>query len=121
MILEQTRDRCLSKPGVEESLPFDADSPVYKVMGKIFAIISLTPPEGINLKCDPERALELREEYDGITPGYHMNKVHWNTISFDGTVPLSLIFELIDHSYDLIVASLPKKLKEELKRLKEDI
>lgn len=120
MILEKVRDHCLSKRGAEESLPFDADSPVYKVMGKIFAIISLDPPEGIGLKCDPERALELREEYDGIIPGYHMNKVHWNTISFDGSVPLNLILELVDHSYELIVASLPKNKKEELNKMNED-
>lgn len=119
-MLEQIRNYCIAKPGVEETLPFDEDSPVYKVMGKMFAIISVTPPHSISLKCDPERSAELREEYEGITPGYHMSKVHWNTIRFDGNVPVKLINELVDHSYDLIVAALPKKLKEELQRLKDE-
>ncbi|GJQ33289.1 MAG: hypothetical protein HBSAPP04_21280 [Ignavibacteriaceae bacterium] len=120
MILEKVREYCLAKPGVEEGLPFDEDSPVYKVMGKIFAIISLDHPGSINLKCDPERALDLREEYDGISPGYHMNKVHWNTVQFDGSVPVKLVLELVDHSYDLVANSLPKKLKEELKRIADE-
>jgi predicted DNA-binding protein (MmcQ/YjbR family) len=115
-MLEYVRDYCLSKKGVEESLPFDDDTPVYKVMGKIFALISLLHPQSINLKCDPERAIELREEYSGIIPGYHMNKVHWNTIAFDGSVPFKLVYELVDHSYDLIIKSLPKKTQIELKR-----
>lgn len=120
MILEDVREHCLAKPGVEEGFPFDEDSPVYKVMGKIFAIISLDHPGSINLKCDPERALELREEYEGITPGYHMHKVHWNTVQFDGTVPLQLVFDLVDHSYDLVAASLSKKIREELKRISDE-
>lgn len=119
-MLEQIRNYCIAKPGVEETLPFDEVSPVYKVMGKMFAIISVTPPHSISLKCDPERAVELREEYEGITPGYHMNKAHWNTVQFDGSVHVGLVNELVDHSYNLVVSALPKKLKEELKRLKDE-
>ena len=81
MNLEIIREYCLKKKGVTEELPFDEDSPVYKVMGKIFCISSLTPPFTINLKCDPEKAVELREEHEEIQPGYHMNKLHWNTVS----------------------------------------
>lgn len=119
-MLEQIRNYCISKPGVEETLPFDEDSPVYKVMGKMFAIISVTPRHCISLKCAPERAVELREEYEGITPGYHMNKVHWNTVQFDGSVPIQLVNELVDHSYELVVAALPKKMKVELERLSDE-
>ncbi len=101
--------RFLSKPGAEETTPFGPEVLVYKVGGKMF---SLTDPGEfplrINLKCDPERAIELREEYSGIIPGYHMNKRHWNTLILDGSVPSSLVAELIDHSYDLVAASLPK-------------
>jgi len=100
MDLESIRNYCLSKPGVTESLPFDADSPVYKVNGKIFAIINLKIPCSLNLKCDPEYAIELREKYDAIKPGYHMNKKHWNTIILDGSISSKLIFSLIDHSYN---------------------
>jgi len=114
MNIEQVREYCLKKKGVTEELPFDEDSPVYKVMGKIFLIASLTPPFTINVKCDPEKAVELRERYPAVTPGYHMNKLHWNTIEIEGTVKNSLIEEWIDHSYDLVVNGLKKSLKEDL-------
>lgn len=81
----------------------------------MFALLDVENPTGINLKCDPEKAIELRERYDGIQPGYHMSKKHWNTVSLEGLVDDSLIKELIVHSYDLVVASLPKKLRDELK------
>ncbi|MFD0893117.1 MmcQ/YjbR family DNA-binding protein [Luteolibacter ambystomatis] len=101
---------CLSKPGAEETTPFGPDVLVYKVGGKMFA---LTVPEDfparVNLKCDPERAEELRDEYESVIPGYHMNKRHWNTVILNGALPSKLVRELIDHSYDLVVASLPKK------------
>ena len=101
---------CLSKPGAEETTPFGPDVLVYKVGGKMFA---LTVPEDfparVNLKCDPERAVELRDEYESVIPGYHMNKRHWNTVILNGVLPSKLVRELIDHSYDLVVASLPKK------------
>lgn len=116
MDIETFRDYCLSKKGVAEGLPFGPDSLVLKVKAKIFSIASLDEvPLRVNLKCDPERAIALREEYsESILPGYHMNKKHWNTLIFDGNLPRSLIFELIDHSYNLIVQSLPKKIQQEL-------
>jgi len=118
MDIESIRNYCLQKKGVTEKLPFDEDSPVYKVMGKIFAITSLIPPYSINLKCDPERAIELRERYDGVTPGYHMNKTHWNTIDLGSNIQPKLIKEWIDHSYDLVVNRLTKTEKEKLIKLK---
>ncbi|MFZ6663793.1 MmcQ/YjbR family DNA-binding protein [Peijinzhouia sedimentorum] len=114
MDIEFYRDYCLQKPGVTESFPFDDKVLVFKVMNKIFALADVDLFESINLKCDPERAVELRESYPAVQPGYHMNKAHWNTISMDGSLSDQMLCELIDHSYDLIVASLPKKLKQEL-------
>lgn len=115
MDLEAIRKYCLKKPGVTESLPFDEDSPVYKVMNKIFLIMSLTEPLSINVKCDPELAVELREKYSFIIPGYHMNKIHWNTVILESRVPEKLLKEMIDNSYNLIVKSLPKKAQNEIK------
>lgn len=119
MDIESYRDYCLSKPGVTEHFPFDEDTLVFKVGGKMFALSSLSQWEkaeaSINLKCDPERALELRAQYDAIQPGYHMNKVHWNTVGVDGEVPLPVVKELIDHSYDLVFNSLTKKVREQIK------
>tara|TARA_R110002051_G_scaffold138476_5_gene211222 strand:- start:9131 stop:9487 length:357 start_codon:yes stop_codon:yes gene_type:complete len=118
MNIEEFRAYCITKKGITEEFPFDVDTLVFKVMGKMFALAPLERlPSQINLKCDPERALELRETYDGvIIPGYHMSKVHWNTIFLENTSP-KLIVELIDHSYDLVVSKLTKKQKEELKAL----
>lgn len=118
MNIEEFRLYCIHKKGVTEEFPFDAHTLVFKVMGKVFCIAPLErmPPQA-NLKCDPERALELRETYDGIiTPGYHMNKVHWNTL-FIEQLPPGLLKELIDHSYELIVAKFPKKLKAQWEEL----
>lgn len=99
----------LSKPGAEETTPFGPDVLVYKVGGKMFALTSPDDfPASINLKCDPERSIELRDNWKAITPGYHMNKKHWNTLLLDGSVPTKIVRELIDHSYDLVVKSLPK-------------
>lgn len=99
----------MSKPGAEETTPFGPDVLVYKVAGKMFALADPSDfPSRINLKCDPDRAVTLREEHEGILPGYHMNKKHWNTLVLDGHLPASLVQSLIDHSYDLVVASLPK-------------
>lgn len=117
MDLAEVIEYALSKKASEESLPFDEDSPVYKVCGKIFMIASVTPPYSINLKCDPARAVELREKHNAIQPGYHMNKTHWNTVMLDGTLTPKLIRELIDHSYELIVSKLSKAEKEKLKKL----
>ena len=111
MNLETIREYCLKKKAVTESLPFDDETLVFKVAGKMFALLSLSGDWGLNLKCDPEKAIELRENYSDIVPGYHMNKVHWNTLNLNGILPERLVFELIDHSYRLIVESLPKKLK----------
>lgn len=109
------RDYCLAKKGVTEETPFDEVTLVFKVMGKIFAITSLDETDfSINLKCDPERALALREQYPAIIPGYHMNKKHWNTVQIDGTIAVKEIKQMIDHSYDLVVASLPKKVREQM-------
>ncbi|WP_026836607.1 MmcQ/YjbR family DNA-binding protein [Gillisia sp. JM1] len=116
MDIETYRDYCLSKTGVTEGLPFGPDSLVLKLMGKIFSIASLDEvPLRVNLKCDPEMAIRLREEHPKyILPGYHMNKKHWNTKVLDGSLQKTLIFELVDHSYNLILLGLTKKLKEEL-------
>jgi len=111
MDIETFREYCLSKPGVEESFPFDESTLVFKVLGKMFALTSLSrQPSSCNLKCDPERAIELRESYDGsILPGYHMSKKHWNTVVLEDGLDYRFIQELIDHSYDLVVSKLPKK------------
>jgi predicted DNA-binding protein (MmcQ/YjbR family) len=102
MDLERLRTHCLAKPGVTEDLPFGPDTLVFRVNGKLFALCDVNVFDGINLKCDPERAVELRERYPGITPGYHMNKKHWNTVATDGSVPDRVILELTDHSYALV-------------------
>jgi predicted DNA-binding protein (MmcQ/YjbR family) len=117
MDIEQFRNYCLSKNGVEESFPFGEETLVFKVMGKIFAITGLENDTfRVNLKCDPERAEELREQHpDDIIPGYHMNKKHWNTVFFEQGLNDAFLLELIDHSYDLIVQKLPKRDREALK------
>ena len=114
MNIEDYRDYCLLKPGVTEGFPFDEHVLVFKVMGKMFALTDIDKFEFINLKCEPDRAIELREGNPGITPGWHMNKSQWNSVHTDGSVSDPLIMELIDHSYELIVASLSKKLRDEL-------
>lgn len=112
MNIETIRSYCLEKNHVEESLPFDEHTLVFKVMGKIFALVALDEcPLAINLKCNPDYAIELRERYPAIQPGYHMNKKHWNTLSLDGSLPNILVHELIDCSYDLVWRSLSKRLK----------
>lgn len=119
MNIEAFREYCLSKKGVSESFPFDEETLVFKVMGKMFALTGLDEnPAKVNLKCDPERAIELREAYpDLINPGYHMSKIHWNTVQIEGDLPHQLVVELIDHSYDLVVKGLTKKLQAALKEL----
>lgn len=114
MNIEEYRNYCLSKAGVTEGFPFYQATLVFKVMNKMFALTNVDLFEGINLKCDPERALELRAEFAAITAGYHMSKKHWNTVGVDAGVSDALIYELIDHSYELVVQSLPKKLQKEL-------
>ena len=117
MNIEQIREYCLSLHGVTEDMPFGDDTLVFRVMNKIFALVNLSGETSINLKCDPSRAIDLREEHPSIIPGYHMNKQHWNTIIMDGRLKKELITSLIDHSYELVAASLPKAKKEELKRI----
>lgn len=102
MNIEIIREHCVSKEGTEECFPFGDDTLVYKVRGKIFALINLTGDLTVNLKCNPSLALELREKYTAVTPGYHMNKKHWNTIAVDGSIPDKEILKWIDHSYDLV-------------------
>jgi len=114
MDLEKVCDYCLKKKSATESLPFDEDTPVYKVMGKMFCLVNLIPPVSINLKCDPEIAIELREKYNEVQPGYHMNKTHWNTVFLTNNISDKLILEWIDNSYNLIVAKLPKTVREKL-------
>jgi predicted DNA-binding protein (MmcQ/YjbR family) len=114
MTLEEYRKYCLQKAGVTEHLPFDINTLVFKVGNKMFALTDINSFSSINLKCDPERAIELREQYSEIIPGYHMNKRLWNTVSTIDSLEDSFILELIDHSYDLILESLPKKTREEI-------
>lgn len=114
MNFEDFREYCLGKPFVSEGFPFDQETLVLKVAGKIFALADIDDFQSINLKCVPEKALELRETYVGIQPGYHMNKKHWNTVEVNQDVSHATIFELIDHSYDLVFNSLPKKTRNEL-------
>jgi predicted DNA-binding protein (MmcQ/YjbR family) len=117
MNIDQIREYCIKKKAVTEEFPFDENTLVFKVMGKMFLLASLDAiPLRINLKCDPEKAIELREEFEAVQPGYHMNKEHWNTIILDGSIPLKKIFEWVDDSYNLVVAGLKKKDKERLRK-----
>jgi len=122
MHIEQLRDFCIAKKGVTEHFPFDKVTLVFKVMGKMFALTSLNNwekgEEKINLKCNPEKSEELRTTYEGIFPGFHMNKKHWNTVIINSSdVSDDLAKELINHSYDLVVKGLTKKLQKELTEL----
>ena len=117
MHIEGLRDYCIKKPGVTEELPFDDVTLVFKVMGKVFLITSLETFTSFNVKCDPEKAIELREQYDGVLPGYHMNKKHWNTILMDGSIPDKQALQWIDDSYQLVASKLTKAQKEALQKL----
>lgn len=114
MNAEFFREYCLAKAGVTEGFPFDSKTLVFKVMGKMFALTDIDLFVSVNLKCDPEYASELRETFQGVKPGYHMSKVHWNTVSIASDVPEKLLLELVDQSYDLVVKSLTKRLRDEL-------
>lgn len=113
MDVETIREYCLSKKGVTESFPFDDTSLVMKVMNKMFALIDLEEANSITLKCDPERAVELREHYSGIDGAYHFNKKYWNGILFDADVDDKLIKELVDHSYEEVIKKFTRKLRAE--------
>ena len=109
------REHCLTKAGVTEETPFGPDDLVFKVGGKMFALLALEEiPLKCNLKCDPDRALELRDRYEEVTPGYHMNKKHWNTVVIGGAIPSGELKKMIDESYELVRQSLPKKVRERL-------
>lgn len=112
---EEIRDYCISKPGVTESFPFNDTALVFKVAGKMFALLDLsTDNNGLSLKCDPGLAIELREQHPEVTPAYHFNKQHWNGITLTGNLSSANIKSWIDHSYSLIVASLPRAKRESL-------
>jgi predicted DNA-binding protein (MmcQ/YjbR family) len=109
------REYCLKKRGTTESSPFGPEHIVFKVGNKMYALVALDEiPATANLKCDPDRALELRDRYEDVRPGYHMNKKHWNTVVIAGAIPQAEVRKMIDHSYELVVQSLPKKTREQL-------
>jgi predicted DNA-binding protein (MmcQ/YjbR family) len=109
MDLTQFREYCLSKPRATEGTPFGPDVLVFKVRGKMFALAALEEvPTTVNLKCDPDLALDLRDRYEQVTPGYHMNKKHWNTVEIEGGIPDAELRKMIDHSYDLVAEGLRK-------------
>jgi len=115
MNIEAFREYCLGKSAAPEGTPFGPDNIVFKVAGKMFALAALDEvPPAVNLKCDPDLALELRDRYEQVRPGYHMNKKHWNTVVLDGVIPQAEIRKMIDHSYDLVVQSLTKAKREKL-------
>jgi predicted DNA-binding protein (MmcQ/YjbR family) len=117
MKLEKIKKYCLSKKGAYEDFPFDNETLVMKVGTKMFTLMNInTKPLSINLKCDPFLAMELRDRYEAVTPGYHMNKVHWNTVLVNGTIPDKEIFLLIDHSYELVYKSLSGREKEKIEK-----
>ena len=111
MDFETVREYCLAKQEVSESFPFDETTLVFKVCSKMFLLLNLEDEPSMNLKCDPEKAVALREKYASVLPGYHMDKRHWNTVLLDGTVPDTLLKEWIDHSYEEVVRKLPKSLR----------
>ncbi|HEK19199.1 MULTISPECIES: MmcQ/YjbR family DNA-binding protein [unclassified Mucilaginibacter] len=116
MHIEDLRDYCLAKPGVTESFPFGEDILVFKVGDKVFLLTGLND-HSFNVKCDPEKAIELREQFSEVMPGFHMNKKHWNTVRTDGSLTNKQLKEMIDHSYELVFAALPKKVREEIATL----
>jgi predicted DNA-binding protein (MmcQ/YjbR family) len=118
MTLETLRDYCLGKPGTTESFPFGETTLVFKVGGKMFALMDIeSRPLQVALKCDPERAIALREEHEAVQPGFHLNKTHWNTVTLDGTVKWQDLSDWIDHSYQLVLASLPKRVRAEIENV----
>jgi predicted DNA-binding protein (MmcQ/YjbR family) len=114
MNIEELRNYCLLKTGVTECFPFDENTLVFKVAGKMFLLTDLVDDFSMNVKCDPEKALELRERYACVSPGYHMNKKYWNTVLIDGSISDETLLQWIDESYRLVVESLTSRQKEEL-------
>lgn len=118
MDLETIRSYCLRKKGVTEDFPFDEETLVFKVLGKMFLLTNINDAEiSVNLKCNPELAIELREKYESVQAGYHMNKKMWNTVAYTGEFPEKEFLQMIDHSYDEVVKGLTKKLQQELNSL----
>ena len=115
MDILDVRELCLSLPQSEETTPFDETTLVYKVAGKMFLLADMTDGRAVNVKCDPDHAIALRERYTEVTPGWHMNKRHWNTVRTDGDLPAGLIREWIRDSYLLVVKSLPKTIRDEIR------
>ncbi|GAA4332408.1 MmcQ/YjbR family DNA-binding protein [Mucilaginibacter gynuensis] len=114
MNIEEIRDHCLIKPGVTESFPFDNDTLVFKVGNKIFLLAGLPQGDRFNVKCDPELAIDLRERHTEVQPGYHMNKANWNTVFINGSLTRKQLFDMVDHSYDMVFKGLTKKLQAEI-------
>lgn len=114
MNIEFYRDYCMAKSGTTEGFPFDEETLVFKVMGKMYALMNVEPFLSITMKCDPERAIALREEFAGVKPGYHASKKHWNTVMTDGSVSDEHLLEWTDHSYEMVIKGLTKALKQEL-------
>lgn len=119
--IEELRLYCLAKPAVTECFPFDNTNLVFKVMDKMFLLMPLDTTGWLSMKCDPERALELRERFDGIRPAWHFNKKYWNQVSLQGDVEPSLVKELIDHSYNEVVRKLTRRQREELSALADHL
>jgi len=117
MNIEEIRNYCLSKPACTEGTPFGEDTLVFKVFDKMFALLSMSDKLLINIKCDPEWAIELRGDHPAITAGYHMSKKHWNSVYYNEFFDNELLIKMIDHSYDLVASKLKKSQKEELKKL----
>ncbi len=111
MNIEELRLYCIAKKAVTESFPFDEDTLVFKVMGKMFALVSISESDSVNLKCNPEYAIELREKYTSVRAGFHMNHKHWNTVFLNDDTSDKLIYQLIDHSYEMVIKGFTKKLK----------
>ena len=118
MNIESLREYCISKIAVSEGFPFDETTLVFKVMNKMFLLTDIEGDFSINIKCDPEKAIELREEYEAVMPGYHMNKRLWNTVKIDGIIPDDILLSWIDDSYDLVIKSLPGKKRIEFENMK---
>ena len=117
MNIEEVRNYCISLPGVSEGLPFNDTALVFKVYGKMFALLDLSEDaRGISLKCDPELAVELREQHPEVTPAWHFNKIHWNGVELTGNITIEQLKKWIDHSYDLVYDSLPAKTKSEIEK-----
>lgn len=116
MNIEALRSFCLSLKGAKEGMPFDDKTLVFSVQGKMFCATSIDDYHSINVKCNPEKAILLREQYEDVMPGYHMNKKHWNSVSVNGEISIKLLEEWITHSYNLVVSSLPKKIQQEMEK-----